>query len=357
MDQARAPARLPTSEGCLACHAQVTDPSPSHPVAVFGCSPCHGGNRHSRDKSRAHHNMVISPGGLDTIGQTCGRAHCHPEQVQRVRTSVMTTNAGILAALFRLWDLPGDSASKVSELPRDYYAKLCSGCHLRRARGGGESEFHNRGGGCSACHVTAREGKRDRFPDRLEHPPLSIRIPSANCLRCHNRSARIGPTYQGVLEGDGAFTPFQNGGPNTRRLSGNRDALAIPADVHFLAGMACIDCHTGLEAMGDGQAHNSLKSQLEIRCRDCHEPVFGRDPARIREAERLAAPHPEFPPLGTGPVAVAGKGSVLYALRLARPPSPSGDQGLALLYRKADGKPLEIPRPLPAKAPPQARGA
>ena len=349
-DHARDGARAPASEGCLACHAQVDDPGPAHPVAALGCSPCHGGDPHSRDKRRAHQGLVDNPGDLRVVDTTCGRDGCHVSQAARVRTSVMTTNAGILAALARLWGVratdAADRVKVVSETAayqpgQDYYAKLCATCHFRRRRDlqGGEPGL--RGGGCSGCHVVRPAGERDEALTRLEHPRLSMRVPTRNCVRCHNRSARIGLTYQGLLEDDGYGTPHVRGGPGDRRLSGGRHYLHIPADVHFLAGMACIDCHTGREVMGDGTAHRSLKEQLEIACADCHEPRFDGQGALPGEAARLARLNTAVPPLEAASAARSATGSPLYALRLVRAPRGAGP-GKAVLYRKLDGEPLEM---------------
>ena len=357
-EMSRHAARATSVDGCLACHAQVSDPSPAHPVAVLGCAPCHGGNRHSRDKRRAHSGMFSNPGDLAIVDQTCGQSSCHPDQAARIKQSIMTTNAGMLASLTWLWgsagqamhlDATGRSMADMNMTgpPRDYYAKMCSGCHFRRPRTTGGREFDQRGGGCSGCHVVGAPGERDEGLHRLAHSPLSLRVPMANCVRCHNRSARIGLTYQGQLEDDGYGTPHQDGGPNRRQLSGGRSAIAIPADAHFLAGMVCIDCHTGLEIMGDGTAHATLKDQLEIRCRDCHEPQFTRNATAWAEAVRLSGLNRRVPPAPDGSpaekvLAVARKGSPLYALRQVLAPVGKARPGVAVLYRKLDGAPLTM---------------
>ncbi len=355
MNHAREASRLPAVEGCLACHVRVDDPGPAHPVAVLGCSVCHGGNPFSRDKRRAHQGLVGNPGDLRVVDRTCGRAGCHSQQAAKVRNSVMSTNAGIHSALQRLWD--GGGAGAGSSRPAgassgaaagDYYAKLCAACHLWRVRDPKAGEAGLRGGGCSACHVVRAAGRRDKALARLEHPELSMRVPMDNCVRCHNRSARIGLTYQGLLEDDGYGTPHAGGGPGARRLSGGRHYLRIPSDVHFSSGMVCIDCHTGREVMGDGTAHANLKGQLETACQDCHQPRFEGLSEPPPDAVRLARLNAVVPPLEIGLVARTRKGTPRYALRPVA--SRDGPTGRAVLYRKLDGRPLEYvldetPRP------------
>ena len=52
--------------------------------------------------------------------------------------------------------------------------------------------------------------------------------------------------------------------------SDERSFSHVAPDVHFLAGMECIDCHTSREIMGEGYASQDMRGQLEIRCEDCH---------------------------------------------------------------------------------------
>ncbi len=52
--------------------------------------------------------------------------------------------------------------------------------------------------------------------------------------------------------------------------SGARNLTHITADVHFAAGMECIDCHTSRDVMGDGFAYRNMYLQTEIACEDCH---------------------------------------------------------------------------------------
>jgi len=369
----RSLARKDVSEGCLACHAEVDDPDALHPVKSFGCATCHLGNAFAFEKRRAHQGMVLNPGDLRVASQTCGREGCHPSHAERVKRSVMATNTGIIASLYRLWggsrgeDQPLDVQSLMAwtgpkSPPLDYFSKLCGSCHLWRPLGEGGGEFAERGGGCSACHIIRRHEMTDPTRARFKHAELSMRAPMANCVRCHNRSARIGLTYQGRLEDDGYGTPHEDGGPNQRRITGGRHYQELIPDVHFRAGMVCIDCHTGTELMGDGISHKSLVGQLEIRCEDCHAPQFrpeagivnlsGASPPELpsKNAARLSALNGHMPSPATDRFVFSQKGSLLYALRLVDAPSSGPTPGKAALYRKLDGAPLSYafdatPRP------------
>ena len=91
-----------------------------------------------------------------------------------------------------------------------------------------------------------------------------------NCIRCHNRSGRIGLSYIGVFESEGYGTPYEEGHLSSRKMPGNRFYLELADDIHNRRGMACIDCHTREEIMGDGTSYSHYEEQLEISCEVCH---------------------------------------------------------------------------------------
>ncbi|MDY7000524.1 MAG: cytochrome c3 family protein [Thermodesulfobacteriota bacterium] len=345
----------PVSEGCMACHAGASDPDKSHPVAAFGCFSCHLGNPYSLDKDRAHAGMALNPGDLSVAALGCGQEKCHPDIVPRVKNSIMATNKGILNTLYYHWVTDGEEAASPvdvqallaldtrANLAEDHFVKLCASCHFWRERTPGEDEFSQRGGGCSGCHVTKRGQKTTKDLSKFIHSELSTRIPSANCIRCHNRSARAGLSYEGKYESEGYGTPFEHGRPNSRRLSGRRFYLNLPADVHHArSGMVCIDCHTHLEIMGDGKRYEYLEEQRDVTCIDCHEPRF----VKVRDGDKFAESLPRLnrtvPPLEAAKVAYSQKGAPLYNLRQDR-------DGVAL-HLKLTGKAVSMNIPAEKKA-------
>ncbi len=109
--------------------------------------------------------------------------------------------------------------------------------------------------------------------DEVGHPAthsLTNRIPDDRCIACHNRSARVGLNYHGQMESTQYGTPFVRGGLNDERLSDDRFVWKLVPDIHHEKSMACIDCHTGQDTMGDGKIHAHMEDQIEIRCEDCH---------------------------------------------------------------------------------------
>lgn len=342
----------PGSEGCLFCHQDVHDPDPSHPISAFGCYTCHLGNPYALDKTRAHVTMAPNPGDLRVAEQTCGKAPCHADIVPRVKKSVMATNRGIIQTLQHQWgtgtqnqdvDVRSLYAEASSQEPAlDHYRKLCGGCHLWKPRGDRPGEVGRRGGGCSDCHILDQDPEPGQKREASYHPRMTTRIPSANCVKCHHRSARIGLSYFGRFESAGYGTPYQGMGLNRRRLSGNRFYIHLEADIHHQkAQMECIDCHTATGLMGDGKVHDRMAAQTDITCRACHVPSFAAADPEDTLADRLVMLNRRVPDIGPYPVAFTQKGTPLYNLRTI--------SGKTVFYRKKDGKPFEMDTESPAK--------
>ncbi len=349
----------PSSEGCLFCHEPVSDPDSFHPVSAFGCYSCHLGNKFSMDKERAHMSMVVNPGDLQNADRTCGKIGCHQDMVARVKTSLMATNRGILQTIQQLWpkESPpleyeeGVLVNAVTDLydggghqslAVDHYRKMCAGCHLWKERGDHEGEIGKRGGGCSDCHIVDDDKRPPAAEGRFEHPELTTRIPSENCVKCHNRSARIGLSYFGRFESAGYGTPYEGAGLSSRRLSGNRHFLDLPADVHFTkANMDCIDCHTATGLMGDGQVHDHMEDQVDITCEACHHPKFSEADKTIAFVGRMTSLNEKIPSLNGTSVAITRKGTPLYNVRK--------EGSKTVFYRKKDGAPIEMGSMSPEK--------
>ncbi len=264
---------------CLSCHRDQ-DPGPAHGPRSIGCAVCHRGDPLAIDKKKAHKGMFINPGDLRAVPKTCGTEGCHAKDRHLVENSLMATNRGIISTLLYYWGEAGNQYENISvkqlidsgrtSLALDYYRKLCATCHLWKQKNDlpDASEFFNeKGGGCSACHVVKQKERK--------HPLLTKKVPIKNCVRCHNRSGRVGTSYQGIYESEGYGTPYENGGLSKKRLPGDRFYQSLAPDIHYKKGMACIDCHTREEIMGDGNRYAHYEEQLEIDCRSCHGPNPG----------------------------------------------------------------------------------
>jgi len=284
---------------CLSCHKDEKL-DPAHDAAVIGCSPCHLGNPLAIAKEKAHEGMVLNPGDLRHVEKTCSVEGCHPVDVHKVKNSLMATNRGIIGTLQYYWgetdsqdtELTVEKLLKTDEnsLALDYYRKLCATCHLWKQKNdlaGLPKFFNEKGGGCSACHyslpgqsddsqILVADTTQAGNPDKKKiHPLITKKVHSINCVRCHNRSGRIGISYLGVFESEGYGTPYEDGHLNSRQLPGARFYLDLADDVHHAKGMECIDCHTRNEIMGDGTSYAHYEKQVEISCLVCHSDAPG----------------------------------------------------------------------------------
>ena len=131
----------------------------------------------------------------------------------------------------------------------DTYRKECARCHLW---GEGKSAAgERRSSGCSACHLLngvdhlsqeADPTIPDDIPGHATRHELVVAIPEAQCNHCHTRGAET-----------------------------------LHSDVHQVAGIGCVDCHTSIDVHGDGNIYAAIPHQLEVRCEDCHGTA-GRAP-------------------------------------------------------------------------------
>lgn len=266
-------------ELCLSCHKEVIQEK-AHAREVVGCSYCHLGNPLTLDFKKAHQGIVKNPGDLRVVEKTCGQANCHPSDISKVKTSLMATNYGIIHRVLKVFSeeevsriYPNLTVEKLYQLEKDskirnslaldYYRKLCGTCHLFVEKGKLPSFLKERGGGCSSCHLI----KKEEFKEKKLHPLLTKAVPLEKCVECHNRSGRIGFTYQGLYENE-------QGGIGEVVWKDGRLLSKISPDFHFQKGLVCIDCHTREETMGDGNFYKHIGEALEITCEACHLHKF-----------------------------------------------------------------------------------
>lgn len=348
------------NEGCLHCHETEQDPSSSHPIASFGCTTCHLGNPHTFEKKRAHHFMISNPGDLNIVDTTCGRVNCHKENATQVKNSLMATNAGMkkkLATLFKeaplfeqtnrfeqatfekntffkkdfTTDLKG---SQNKSMAFDLYSKMCATCHLGKKKDDVSGEIGQKGGGCSSCHIVGKSLNQNT-QKKFMHPQITTRIPSSNCIKCHNRSARIGLSYFGKYESAGYGTPFEDDGLSQRKLSGKRFYMNLPADIHYQkARMECIDCHTRTGIMGNDISYENMSDQVDITCNACHAPKFSSFQSQESLAYRLGFLNQKMPLHQEQIVALTKKGTPIYNLRK--------EKAGIYFYRKMDGHRIKM---------------
>jgi len=270
----------------------------------------------------------INPGDFRVAALSCGGEGCHDAEINTVKHVPMATFAGELnvpryrAAMQRTalaeWGIkdavdldydaetapPSAVPSLNAAVPADlqpgeteigpfqdiYLTKACPRCHLWSF---GENRFDAdyRSSGCTACHMVYADDGLSRSDDpRIDkgetpHPikhVLTRAVPTDQCTHCHYRGGRIGPSYQGYREQGGPGTNPPNTIPLGRAQHGHDAGFYFvdedetngfdetPPDLHFEAGMHCIDCHTLYDVHGDGRLYSDTAVAVEIECEDCH---------------------------------------------------------------------------------------
>ena len=272
-----------SSESCLQCHQNTKGYSEYHNPALIGCASCHLGNTTSTDKELSHKGMVLIPGNLNDAKETCGK--CHPEELHKIKNSLMTTNSGLVAVdkfIFGEADSPDYNyhIQQIQNSPSEKHLRdLCANCHL----GAEKKEFGaitqlSRGGGCNACHLnytseakkdlkTYISSKKEELP--THHPSTDIFVKNEHCFGCHSRSSRISTNYEGLQETlfDESEVANKEG---FRVLEDKRVFKFIEEDVHHTKGLLCIDCHSSHEVMGDGKLYTHEEQAVKLQCSDCH---------------------------------------------------------------------------------------
>lgn len=253
------------ANGCVQCHAaEQRGFSSAHAFAARDCSACHAGNPASATEDAAHEGLIAFPGDLASAARACG--NCHANRVEGVAGNLMHTGHGIVWKTRNVIDGaatadgPANFQSLGNSVADSMLRKQCASCHLGQPkRAHALDATRDRGGGCLACHVNDYPGDA--------HPALTTRVDDGRCFGCHSRSGRISLSYAGLAEvpppDDAAALP-------ELRLADGRAVERQPPDVHYLAGMSCIDCHTSVGLMADAGDATHQREAVDIGCNDCH---------------------------------------------------------------------------------------
>ncbi|RJQ56649.1 MAG: hypothetical protein C4526_01455 [Nitrospiraceae bacterium] len=299
--------------GCLKCHEGIEPIADTPVMSQLACTQCHMGNPDGATKDDAHKGMYANPADLRVVDKTCGV--CHAEDVSNSKKSMHATMAGMIGgtrydwaaqdtknslyATYDVEDKDGNVPEKkgavksLRQLPLydaskpmgkdnhpsdDYLRDQCLRCHLWSK--GAQQDGDYRASGCAACHVVYSDNGlyegSDRAIDKNQkgRPKLhkiTTKIPSNQCLHCHNRGGRTGVSYIGTMESDEYGSPWSDeaGKKGGKKLHG-KFYNHLTADIHYQKGMTCTDCHTIQDLHGDGNIYNKKWQAVEIECEDCH---------------------------------------------------------------------------------------
>lgn len=258
-------AEVPIESTCLLCHSnKQTGFSPAHAFAADNCISCHSGDNKASTEDGAHDGLLAFPGELANAERGCG--NCHRNRVAAVANNMMHDGRGIVRVTRQLFDeeTGADDTINLQSLGHSVadsmLRKQCASCHIGQTKTEHRHDvMWDRGGGCLACHTS-------NYPENA-HPALTANVSDARCFGCHARSGRISLSFSGLAEVD---APSELGNSGALRLPDGRHVEKMSADVHYLAGMSCIDCHTSVGLMGDADDALHQRQAVDISCADCH---------------------------------------------------------------------------------------
>jgi hypothetical protein len=309
LESRRAPAveLVPTltqqPEYCLTCHADLPEISAAHPIQTFGCVICHGGERLALDADVAHSTMRggSNPSDFAVVQQSCGGGDCHSgsaedrrDHIQRALTSVQSTYTGAITSILYTFGAQPDLSARYGTAAivddavttstgvqalaafdgasfENPFIKMfganCMSCHINAPPADGEA--FARLTGCAACHSPAgHETEAD------ETHILTTAIPYTQCNTCHNR---------GNYDLRSMTFVARNDHPKDR-LHDYYQPIAQFVRCEYT--LECVDCHTRVEAMGDGDLHSSKKEIQYVQCKTCHGTLM-----ELPQTMKLADPN------------------------------------------------------------------
>jgi hypothetical protein len=334
------------TEYCLTCHSDIPEISQSHPVATFGCVLCHGGEPLALEADLAHSSMRggANPSDLAVVEASCGDEMCHSgtaqanrDHIQRVTSSLQATYAGAIAqmrytfgaqpdltAQQGIYAIDGLSAfdPSVETSPMlQQFGNNCLTCHLSAEPLPGEA--YNRWTGCSACHSPGPTSDGS-----LVHS-LTTAIDYTQCNTCHNRG--------NYSLADMQFHPRSDA--PTDRLHAYYQPIAQFTQCEYT--LACSDCHTRQEVMGDGHIYDNEKDAEYVQCLTCHGtpdslPLTYTITSEDDLALRMAFLNPVIDLQVGDTILVTDQGEPLWNIRVIR--GENGGRPTYELFSKANGE-------------------
>jgi hypothetical protein len=188
----------------------------------LGCITCHGGQNLSV-KDEAHEGMIVYPSKADA-GGLC--TLCHTEVGETFADSIHYTVQGMRTGLEEFGH-PG-ATTEDGNILQEAFDSTCYKCHTN----------------CGSCHVSrpyVYTGGLHSEHMFAERPPMED-----TCFGCHG--ARSAGEYMGTI--------------------------GYSQDVHFEAGMDCMDCHDVSNFHGTGEVENRKWDANLPKCTDCHGNVY-----------------------------------------------------------------------------------
>lgn len=188
----------------------------------LGCITCHGGENVS-SKDAAHEGLEVYPSQADS-GALC--VLCHSDVGETFDTAIHYTTLGMKLGLEEFGH-PG-AVREDGHILQEAYDATCYKCHAS----------------CGSCHVSRPKVYTGGLHSEhmfAERPPMDD-----TCFGCHG--ARTAGEFMGTV--------------------------GYARDVHFEAGMDCMDCHGVANFHGTGEEETNKWETDLPSCMDCHGDVY-----------------------------------------------------------------------------------
>lgn len=323
-------------EGCLTCHDGIEDIRAQDSMmmqqikAIGECTTCHGGDADITDDKDAAHGpegeFYPDPGSIWVSDKTCGK--CHPGYTERLKLSLMNTEAGKIQGNLWAWgalndykvhyanytlddtdgprpsvgtdaykdymeavigQYPDQFPSHVEELPNPtveeivkdpslagftYQRQQCQRCHVGVQPRSKRGDW--RGAGCSSCHIPySNEGYYEgNDPTTPKDEPGHMLIHSIQATR-DSKVKSATTEYSGI--------PVET--CNSCHNRGKRIGVSYEGIMEFPygtpfdeAGMGQPKLHTKKYLYIKDDLHHSRESRPEnpeggMLCQDCHTSI------------------------------------------------------------------------------------
>jgi len=192
------------------------------------CFECHEGTEGVEEKEAAHVGQGSDPSDAGAEENICGA--CHNSKAQTFEASLHYTQGGYFWTFEQRSGLAGESTPAFMQA----FGEHCGQCHAT----------------CGQCHISRPASVGGGLVE--EHDFMATPDMNAQCTACHG--SRVNDEFKGVHPG-------------------------LRADVHYVAGMDCMDCHTGSEMHGTGFTPDNMREAIgRASCVDCHPgPAAGDD--------------------------------------------------------------------------------
>jgi len=268
------------AEDCIECHNIEKFDEVNH---NFTCKECHVKKENYKNFNHDT-DLVLHPDSIENVDMFCGS--CHKKDIEGLHSSSHMSLKNEINKTRKMWGIknsnvdlqsiptPHGDINNPEDLVDDFLRRKCLKCHIGN-QGSGEAGMY-RGKGCMSCHMEySSDGKykgsdlttKDKKPYAKIHK-LNSRPPMSACLSCHNKNF-VGTDYLGLFPKDfdkSYRAPITKEGKYPRKMYGT-SYHHLKEDVHYQAGLECVDCHKKDNIM------NSSHINSTVLCMDCHKNI------------------------------------------------------------------------------------